>query len=98
MALFTDGPLNTSVELQQYENGILDVASTEKIDITAKARLAQGEIAAELLLFLDRNSLWDPRLLVRQSIGISDIVITEPLKRWHVYKTLSLVSQDEYNN
>lgn len=98
MALFIDGPLSTSVELQQYENGILDVASTEKIDITAKATLAQGEIAAELLLFLDRNSLWDPRLLVRQRIGISDIVISEPLKRWHVYRTLAMVYQDAYNN
>jgi hypothetical protein len=98
MALFNDGPLGTSVELQEYENGILDVASTEKINLTAKATLAQREIATELLLFLDRNSLWDPRLLIRQIIGISDIVITEPLKRWHAYKTLAMAYQDAYNN
>jgi len=98
MALFTDGPLNTSVDLQQYENGILDVASTEKIDITMKAALAQEEIGADLLLFLDRNSLWDPRLLVRQTMSINDIVITEPLRRWHAYKTLAMVYQDAYNN
>jgi hypothetical protein len=98
MALFTDGPLNTNVELRQYENSILDVASSEKIDLTSKSTLAQGEIAAEVLLFLNRNSLWDPRLLIRQSIGISDIVISGPLKRWHAYKTLAMVYQDAYNN
>ena len=98
MALFTDGPLNTGVELQQYENGILEVSSTEHVDITAKATLAQAEIAGDLLLFLDRNSLWDPRLLIRQRIGIMDVVISEPLKRWHVYKTLAMIYQDAYNN
>lgn len=98
MALFQDGLLNTSGELQQYENAILDVASTERIDISGKAVLAQNEIATDLLLFLDRNSLWDPRTLVRQSIGLNDIVVNEPLKRWHAYKTLAMVYQDAYNN
>ena len=98
MALFIDGPLNTSVELQQYENGILDVASAERLDITIKAALAQGEIEADLLLFLDRTSLWYPRPLVRHTVGINDIVITTPLKRWHAYKTLAMVYQDAYNN
>src|SRR5437660_1117827 len=98
MALFTDGPLSTSGELQQYENGILNVASTENIDITGKGLLAQGEIATELLLFLERNSFSNAGLLVRQSIGVGDVVITEPLKRWHAYKTLALVYQDAYNN
>jgi hypothetical protein len=98
MALFTDGPLSTSVELQEYENDILNVASTETINITAKAGIAQGDIATDLLLFLDRNSLWDPRLLVRRIIGIRDIVVTQPLKRWHAYRTLAMVYQDAYNN
>lgn len=98
MALFIDGPLSTSFELQKYENDILKVASTETIDITAKATIAQGDIATDLLLFLDRNSLWDPRLLVRRIIGIRDIVVTEPLKRWHAYRTLAMVYQDAYNN
>ena len=98
MALFTDGPLTTSSELQQYENNILNVASTENIDITVKARLAQDEIATDLLLFFDRNSLWDPRLLVRKLIRLADVVSTEPLKRWHVYRTLAMVYEDAYNN
>ena len=98
MALFTDGPISTIAELQQYENSILDVASTERIDLTAKATLAQGEIATELLLFLDRNSVWGPGLHTRESPGIGGIVIIEPLKRWHAYKTLAMVYQDAYNN
>lgn len=98
MALFSDGLLITGAELQEYENGILGVASTERLDITSKAKLAHDEIATDLLLFLDRNSLWDPRLVTRRQVGISDIVVTDPLKRWHAYKTLAMVYRDAYNN
>jgi hypothetical protein len=98
MALFTDGPIQTSGELQNYDTGILRMASTEGIDVTSKALLSQEEIATELLLFLQRNSISDPRFLVRKRIGVGDIVMTPPLKRWHAYKTLELVYRDAYNN
>ena len=98
MALFTDGVLSTIVELTHYENGILNIASTENIDIAAKSTLAQNEIATELLLFLGRNSASDPRILFRQRLDLANVAVTEPLKRWHAYKTLALVYQDAYNN
>jgi hypothetical protein len=98
MALFTDGPIQTSGELQNYDSGVLRMASTEGIDVTSKALLSQEEIATELLLFLQRNSISDPRFLVRKRIGVGDIVVTPPLKRWHAYKTLELVYRDAYNN
>src|SRR5437588_7139781 len=91
MALFTDGPIHTSGELQNYDAGILGVASTEGIDLTSKAFLAQGEIAIELLLFLSRNSIGDPRFLVRKRIGVADVVVTPALRRWHAYKSLELM-------
>ncbi len=98
MSLFTDGPIHTSGELQNYDTGILNVASTEGIDVTSKALLAQEEIATELLLFLIRNSSFDPQYLVRRRIGVSDIVVTPPLRRWHAYETLALVYRDAFNN
>jgi hypothetical protein len=98
MALFTDGPIHTSGELQNYDTAILNVASTEGIDVTSKGILAQEEIATELLLFLNRNSNFDPQYLVRRRIGVGDVVLTPPLRRWHAYKTLALVYRDAYNN
>jgi hypothetical protein len=98
MGLFTDGPIHTSGELQNYDSGILNVASTEGINVTSKALLAQEEIATELLLFLRRNSISDPRFLVRSRIGVCDIVITQPLRRWHAYLTLALTYRDAFNN
>ena len=46
MALFTDGPINEAIDLQNYENAILSVANTEQIDLGGKSALAQGEIAS----------------------------------------------------
>lgn len=98
MALYNDAVLSSDFELQQYENALLDVASTEKIDLTTKAMLAQSEIAADLALFLARNSFCDSRLLVKRVEDIGEVVVTAPLKRWHAYKTLAMVYQDAYNN
>jgi|SRR5579872_3506471 len=98
MALFTDGPIHASGELQAYDTNVLTVASTEGIDLTSKIRLAQDEIATELLLTLRRNATNDPRRHIRTRIGLGDIVVTAPLKRWHAYKTLELVYRDAYNN
>ncbi|HEV2688473.1 MAG TPA: hypothetical protein VGV35_07955 [Bryobacteraceae bacterium] len=101
MALFTDGPINGTVELQNYENAILDIAAAEGIDLAGKGALAQQEIATEVTLFLMRRfppqeyPLASP---TRQKVGVSDVVVTEPLRRWHAQKTLALVYRDAYNN
>jgi hypothetical protein len=103
MALFTDGQLNGTIDLQNYENRILDVASAEEIDVAGKSALAQDEIANELLMFLlkrlpFRESQWLPQPVVRQKIGVSDVVATAPLRQWHAHKTLAFVYRDAYNN
>lgn len=101
MALFTDGPLNTTLDLQNYENSILQVASTEQIDLAGKSTLAQGEIATELMLFFVRRYRQAdfPWLVsVRRAIDLDDVVVTNPLRQWHAHKTLALVYRDAYNN
>lgn len=101
MALFTDGPINTPADLQNYESAILDVASVEGIDVSGKVASAQNEISTELLLFLRRRfQVPDFSWLVttRRGIGLGDVVVTEPLRQWHAYKTLALVYRDAYNN
>ena len=86
MALFTDGQLNATIDLQRYENRILDVASTEGIDLAGKIALAQDEVANELLMFLlKRLPFTEPPWLgqpaIRQKIGVSDVVVTQSLRQ-----------------
>jgi len=99
MALFNDGPLSSTLDLQNTENGILNVASTEGIDLTAKMVLAQGAIANDLILFLLRRvTVRDAQWNLRRMRGTCDVVVTPPLKQWHVHKSLSMVYRDAYNN
>ena len=101
MALFTDGPVNGAADLQNYESGILNVASTEGIDVSVKSALAQSEIATELTLFLRRRfqmADFQWTITVHRTIGLEDVVVTDPLRQWHAYKTLAFVYHDAYNN
>jgi len=103
MALFTDGAINETIDLQNYENRILDVASAEGIDLAGKIALAQDEIANELMMFLLKRlpfveSQWLPQPVARQQIGVSDVAVTGPLRQWHVHETLALIYRDAYNN
>lgn len=99
MALFTDGPIYGTIQIQDYENAILDVTRTESIDLDAKARLAQEEIGNEILLFLlRRQSSTDVPAASRRRLGLIDVAVTGPLQQWHALKTLALVYRDAYNN
>lgn len=106
MALFIDSEINDLRDLQKQESGILDVTSSEQIDITAKTGLAQDLITASVLIFLMRHSSQEPPGTLfgsqsnarRRLLGVSDVVLTEPLKRWHALKCLELIYQDAYYN
>src|ERR1700689_4638421 len=97
MALFNDGPISTAADLQEYENSILTVASTENIDLADKLMLAQQDLANEVVLFLLRRpnrsdySLWAGSSGPLSSRNVSNVVVTDPLQKWHVHKTLALV-------
>jgi hypothetical protein len=102
MALFTDGPISSPADLEQYENGILSVASVEAIDLAGKIALAQGEIATQILLFLiSRTRIGDSVDLqgaYRRRRDVSDVVVTDVLRQWHSEKALAMVYRDAYNN
>src|ERR1700728_3556452 len=99
MALFSDGPISVPADLQRYENAILNVASTESIDLGAKIMLAQQDLANEIVLLLyRRSSLHEYSPDYRRALGVKDVVVTEPLRQWHVHRTLSLIYRDAYNN
>jgi hypothetical protein len=99
MALFTDGPISTLLDLQNNESSILTVANTAGIDLAGKLTLAQGDIADEVLLFLLRRwtcpeGQWNDRRIR----GVCDVVVTAPLRQWHVHHALALVYRDVYNS
>jgi hypothetical protein len=93
MALFADGPLTTADALRSYESSVMEVASTEGIDLGAKLELAHAEIGTELLAFLVRQE--EMRGARRELDGV---VATEPLKQWESVHALALIYRDAYNS
>ena len=104
MALLTDGNPNDTEALRVYETAILDVANVETIDLDAKLCLATEEISQDVLdVLLDhvrtQYSLTQfPLGGDRRRLGVSDVVVSPQMKRWHALHTLAVVYRDAYNN
>ena len=86
MALFNDGPVSTIDDLTAYDSSLLDVANTEGIDLTRKLSVVQDEVGVVLSTLLPEE----------QNCGISNLVVTTPLRIWHTLRTLAIVYQDAY--
>ena len=91
--LLTDGNPNTTEDLRAYESAILGVANTEMIDLGVKLGLATEEVTQDVLEFLLSRTDGS-----RRAIGVSDVVVTRQMKRWHALHTLEVVYRDAFNN
>jgi hypothetical protein len=99
MALFTDGPISSAHDLQEYDSSVLGIANAEGIDVAVKVTLAQQDLGNELMLFLFRRAPFrDYQPNFRRSRGLADVVVTEALHQWHIHETLALVYRDAYYN
>jgi len=103
MALLTDGNPNDTEALRVYEAAILDVAKVETIDLDAKLCLATVEISQDVLDVLlghtrTQYSLTSPLGGDRRKIGVTDVVVSPQMRRWHALHTLAVVYRDAYNN
>jgi hypothetical protein len=99
MALFTDGPISSAEDLQEYDSSVLAVANAEGIDVGVKGALAQQALGSELMLFLFRRaSFRDHQPNFKRRMDLADVVVTEALARWHALTTLALVYRDAYYN
>ncbi len=97
--LLTDGSPNTTEDLRVYESAILNVANMERIELDVKLNLATEEISEDILdLLLDHTRSSDPLSGMRRTLGVSDVVVTPQLKRWHAVHTLEIVYRDAFNN
>jgi len=93
MALLTDGNPNDTPALQVYEVGILGVANVEGIDLNVKLGLATVELSAIILdVLLDHAWTPDPQTNIRRRTGVSDVVVSPQMTRWHALHTLAIVS------
>jgi hypothetical protein len=107
MALFTDAPISTLDQLAAQDTAVLDVASNEGIDASAKISLAQQELGVELTSAFSRSafsstspSLWWPGSVATSLsvLQLPNIVVTPPLQLWHTFRTLALIYRDAYGN
>jgi hypothetical protein len=105
MALFTDAPISTLDQLAAQDTAVLNVASTEGIDATAKLTLAQNELGAELVAATSRSPFaptslltWWPGMILTSSVQLSSIAVTPPLLMWHTFHALELIYRDAYYN
>jgi hypothetical protein len=97
--LLTDGSPNNDESLQEYESAILDVSNTEMIPLKTKLRLALDEISEDVLNTLLAHSMpSDPQGIRRRTIGVSDVVVTPQMRRWHALHTLEVFYRDAFNN
>jgi hypothetical protein len=97
MALFTDGNPADIDYLREFDAAVLDVASQESIDLDNKLALAADEIGDEILAFVIRQGRPDQQLQHRL-LGMSAVVVSNALRRWHALHTLELFYRDAYNN
>ncbi len=97
MALFTDAGIVTINDLLKYEGTIVQVASDHDINVDKKIALATSAIGDRLMLWLLNIGASDPQFLTRRIIGLSTVVVTDPLRRWLVFESLSRIFAEAYN-
>ena len=95
MALFTDGAIASIEDLRGHDTQLLNVATVEGIDVTRKLALAQEELGVEVAGLLGQAML-SGQLSAPPAIG--QVVVTPPLKLWHIFRTLEMFYRDAYNS
>ena len=86
--LFTDGTILSIQELREHDNFVLDVASTESIELNSKLAVAQREIGYEIQSFLKTRCVGSDLDAVFVNQQLRDLLVTH---------TLSIVYRDAYN-
>ena len=96
MALVMDGSISTVEDLRALDSAILDTSIGENIDLTNKLQVAEDAVQLELAVFLlraaNQNGVSGP------GVDLGNVVVTNPLRRWHSLRTLVEVYSDAYNS
>ncbi len=97
MALFTDGGPAVIADLRRYESSAESVARDEQIDLDAKLAVAAEEVGLETFSFLLMHAT-PMTEMSRRRAGVRDVVVTEPMRRWHAVRTLAGLYRDAYGS
>jgi hypothetical protein len=95
MALFTDCAVTSIEDLRGHDTQLLNVATVEGIDVTRKLALAHEELSIEVTGLLGRL---EQAGQLSAPPTVEQVVMTPPLKLWHVFRTLEMVYGDAYNS
>src|ERR1019366_6022644 len=95
MALFTDCAVTSIEDLRGHDTQLLNVATVEGIDVTQKLALAHEELSIEVRGMLGRL---EQAGQLSAPPTVEQVVMTPPLKLWHVFRTLEMVYGDAYNS
>jgi hypothetical protein len=89
MALLIDGPPSTIEELTSHDSQLLNMASSEGIDVTQKLALAHRVASLEVEGLLRSRG---------HQVALDHVVVTPWLRMWHTYAALELIYSDAYNS
>ena len=109
MTLFTDGSPASIEDLRRYDSSVENLARDLGINLDAKLSVAAEEVGQEIFDFLlfhgtplgsGANLFLNipPGEFNRQRIGLSDVMVTPALRRWHALKTLAGLYRDAYGS
>lgn len=91
MALWSDWSSPQVSELIQHDSGVIEVSTTEGVNLPDKLCLARAELSSDLQALLNREGYCE-----RNGVTVRNVVITEPLLRWAIHHTLELVYRDAH--
>lgn len=96
--LYTDGNPSRIEDLRVFESSIHEVASVEGIDLDAKLDVAAAEIGDQLMGYLLQPASGDPQAGARRTLGLSTLMVTPAMRRWHALHALALTFRDAFHN
>jgi hypothetical protein len=109
MTLFTDGSPASIDDLLRYDSSAENLARDAGINLDSKLAEAAEEVGQELFGFLLFHSTplgsganmflnIPPGEASRQRMGLSDVMVTPSLRRWHALKALAALYRDAYGS
>jgi hypothetical protein len=96
--LFTDGYPARNEDLRIFESNINEVASVEGIDLDAKLEAAAEEIGDQIMAYLLQPGSGDPQASSRRWLGLTNLVVTPAMRRWHALHALAMTFRDAFHN
>ncbi len=91
MALLNEETISCLADWIAYESKLMVLSTQESASVEKKGELARNEIRTEVLAFLARNTTQGDAAIRKL---VDQVHVSEPVRRWHIYLTLSLYYSD----